>query len=111
MDTNNWQTIAKTIAELTREVVEDMKQRQYRCRTVTLKIRFSDFKTYTRAKTLETHTDDTDAIRKAAFYCFGRIELKQKVRLVGVRASGLEKKQGHFLSKAQSCIIPPNIKS
>jgi len=93
VDTNNWQAIAKTIAELTREVVEDMKGRQYKCRTVTLKIRFSDFKTYTRAKTLETHTDDTDTIRKAAFYCLGRIELKQKVRLVGVRLSGLEKKE------------------
>lgn len=91
VDTNNWQAIAKTLAELTKEVVADMKQRHYKCRTVTLKIRFSDFKTLTKAKTMDEHTDDTDAIRKAVFSCLGKVELKQKVRLVGVRASGLLK--------------------
>ena len=90
-DTNNWQTIAKTIAELAEQVVDDIKQKGYKGRTVTLKVRFSDFKTYTRAKTLNEPTDSIEEIRKAAFGCLKRIELKMKVRLIGVRITQFEK--------------------
>ena len=90
-DTNNWQTIAKTIAELTNEVVDDIRQKGYKGRTVTLKVRFSDFKTYTRSKTVHEPTDLIDDIRKAAFDCLKRIELKMKVRLIGIRITHLEK--------------------
>ena len=87
-DTNDWQVLAKTIAELTRDVVDDIRQRGYRCRTVTVKLRFSDFKTLTRAKTMDEHSDSLEALRRAAFECLGRFDLKKKVRLVGVRLSG-----------------------
>jgi len=91
IDTDNWQTIAKNLAELTGDIAEDMKQSGYLCKTITVKVRFNDFKTYTRAKTMPAHTDSLDLIRKAAFEAFGRIELKKKVRLIGVRVSGLKK--------------------
>jgi DNA polymerase-4 len=86
-DVGNWQVLAKTIAELTREVVDDIRQRGYKCRTVTVKMRFSDFKTLTRAKTLLEYTDSIEEIRRAAFDCLSRFEVKKKVRLVGVRLS------------------------
>lgn len=91
-DVANWQFIAKTLAELTREVVTDMKENGFKARTVTVKIRFSDFETLTRAHTLPQSTDAEGEIRKAAFACLKRVELKKKVRLVGVRASHLERK-------------------
>lgn len=94
-DTNNWQTIAKTVAELSREVVDDIKERGYRSKTVTLKVRFSDFKTYTRALTLAEPTDSLEQIRKGAFQCLGRIELKMKVRLLGVRLTHLIKENNN----------------
>ncbi|MBI5025778.1 MAG: DNA polymerase IV, partial [Nitrospirae bacterium] len=90
-DIDNWQILAKTIAELTKEVVDDIRQRGYKGRTVTVKVRFSDFKTYTRSKTLHEPTDSLETIRRAAFDCLSRFELKKKVRLIGVRVSGLEK--------------------
>jgi DNA polymerase-4 len=90
-DVDNWQVIAKNLADLTREVVTSMKEEGYQGRTVTVKIRFNDFKTYTRAKTLSWHTDSVEEIRKAAFDCLGRIELKKKVRLAGVRIGNLKK--------------------
>ena len=90
-DVDNWQVIAKTLAELAKEVVINMKEEDYQGRAVSLKIRFNDFKTYTRAKTLSRHTDSEEEIRKAAFDCLGRLELKKKVRLIGVRVSHLEK--------------------
>lgn len=91
-DTNDWQTIAKTLAGLTKEVADDMKNTGYLCRAVTIKIRFDDFKTYTRAKTMPEFTDSNEIIRKAAFEALSRIKLEKKVRLIGVRVSGLRKK-------------------
>jgi DNA polymerase-4 len=91
IDTDNWNVIAKYLAELTRDVVDTMKESGYKGKTVTVKIRFSDFNTYTRAKTLDDFSDSLEIIRKAAFEALGRIELKKKVRLVGVRVSSLKK--------------------
>ena len=90
-DTDNWNIIAKNLAELSRDVVDSMKESGYKGKTVTIKIRFSDFETHTRAKTLEDFTDSLEIIRKAAFEALGRIELKKKVRLIGVRVSSLQK--------------------
>ena len=90
-DIDKWQVIARTLAELTSEVANDMKQAGYIGRTVTVKVRFSDFETHTRAKTLTEPTNAVDEIRTAAFDCLKRFELKKKVRLVGVKMGGLEK--------------------
>jgi DNA polymerase-4 len=90
-DVDNWQVIARNLAELTREVVSDLKQSGHRGRNITVKVRFSDFKTVTRATTLQAASDSLEEIRKAAFDCLGRIELKQKkVRLIGVRVGRFE---------------------
>jgi DNA polymerase-4 len=90
-DTDNWQFIAKTLAGLAKEVVDDMRQIGYIGKTVTVKVKFHDFKIVTRAKTFNDYTISLDEIRKAAFECLGRIELKKKVRLIGIRIGKLEK--------------------
>ena len=89
-DVRDWQVIARTLADLSRDVVQDMQGHQYKARTITIKIRFSDFETFTRAMTISDYTDSEEEIRKAAFACLKRIELKKKVRLVGVRASNFQ---------------------
>jgi len=91
IDTDYWQTIAKNLADLTRETVAELRERKYHCKNVTVKIRFNDFRTHTRATTMEETTDNLEKIRKAAFYCLGNFELKKKVRLVGVRLGALVK--------------------
>ena len=90
-DIANWQFIAKTLADLTREVVTDMKDNSFKARTVTVKVRFSDFETVTRATTIPQSTDREEEIRKAAFASLKRVELKKRVRLIGMRASHLER--------------------
>jgi len=92
-DINKWQELARNVAELTREVVEDIRSREFTCRTVTVKMRFNDFKTLTRAKTLPGYSDSLEEIRKAAFDCLNRFEIRKKVRLLGVRLSGFESKK------------------
>jgi len=90
-DITNWQFIAKTLADLTRDVVTDMKDSKFKARTVTVKVRFSDFETVTRATTIPHATDREEEIRKVAFASLKRVELKKRVRLIGMRASHLER--------------------
>ncbi|HSB30623.1 MAG TPA: DNA polymerase IV [Candidatus Sulfobium mesophilum] len=90
-DTDNWQMMARGLAELTKAVVEDLKRSGYKAKNITAKVRFSDFKTVTRAKTLKEATDSLEEIRRTVFECFGRIDLGMKVRLIGVRAGKLER--------------------
>jgi DNA polymerase-4 len=93
-DIDSWQEIAKYLADLCREVSKDLKRSGYKGKTITVKVRYSDFKTVTRAKTLDHTVDSVEEIRKAAFECLGRVELKnKKVRLIGVRAGNLEKEE------------------
>lgn len=90
-DVRNWQTIAKTLAGLTRNVTTEMRQDGYETRTVTLKMRFEDFETLTRSHTLSHPTDSLEEIRKTAFSCLKRIKIVKRVRLIGVRLGNLSR--------------------
>lgn len=94
LDVADWQMVARSLASLTRDVAQAMREGGYEARTVAVKIRFEDFNTLTRARTLPEETDDLEILRKAAFECLGRVELKKRVRLVGVRVTGLKLKKG-----------------
>jgi DNA polymerase-4 len=85
----DWQVLAQTIAALSKQVGEDLKKRGYRGRTVGIKLRFSDFQTVTRDRTVDTPLDEGSSIRRLAFECLGRIALERPVRLVGVRVGEL----------------------
>lgn len=59
-------------------------------RTVTVKVRFSDFTTITRAKTLREPTDSGRTIHAAAVQLYDALGLQRaRIRLVGVRMTGL----------------------
>ncbi|MCF8054943.1 MAG: DNA polymerase IV [Deltaproteobacteria bacterium] len=104
-DVGDWQIIARTLAELTKEVVQELKEQQQRAKTVTLKIRFADFTTITRAKTLEMPLDEEEPLRKAAFACLKRVELRQRVRLLGVRVGNFATHEG---TDTPAMMVPQN---
>jgi DNA polymerase IV len=59
-------------------------------RTVTLRVRFSDFTTITRSRTLREPTDSGRAIHEAAVGLFDALGLQRaRIRLVGVRVEKL----------------------
>lgn len=99
-DISKWQDIARTLAALVKETVEELQERGYAARTVTVKIRFSGFETFTRSRSVPGAIDNEEAIRRAAFDCLGRFDIggpgrpvaRRRVRLVGFRLSNLEKK-------------------
>ena len=59
-------------------------------KTVNVKVRYEDFETHTRARTLEFYTNDKETIKKIARELVSPFLKGKKIRLVGVRASSLK---------------------
>lgn len=70
-------------------LAEDLERKGYASRTIGIKLRYSDFQAVTRDLTLPNGIKAGADIRKAAGECLKRVPLEQKIRLLGVRASGL----------------------
>jgi DNA polymerase IV len=70
-------------------LAEDLRRKGYVGRTIGIKLRYADFRTVTRDLTLLEPSADAAVIRRAAGECLRRLSLDQKLRLLGVRASGL----------------------
>ena len=83
--------VSKVLAALCQRLGEDLQRKGYAGRTVGIKLRYADFHTVTRDVTLPAAVADALAIRRAAGECLRRVPLEQKLRLLGVRVSGLEK--------------------
>ncbi len=76
---------------LCEKVGEDLQRKGYLAKTIGIKLRYDDFKIATRDFTMESYISDGKTIRKIAGQCLKRVDLKQKLRLLGVRASNLVK--------------------
>ena len=68
---------------------DDLKRKGYVGKTIGLKLRFDNFKTVTRDRTIDRPTDDAHVIRRAAGECLKRVPLERRIRLLGVRAGAL----------------------
>lgn len=73
------------------KVGEDLQRKGYLAKTIGIKLRYDDFRIATRDQTMESYTSDGRIIRKIAGLCLKRVDLKQKLRLLGVRAGNLIK--------------------
>lgn len=81
--------LSEAFLRLCGQVAQDLARKGYRGRTIGLKLRFEDFRTVTRDLTLPAPVADSEAIHRAAGQCLKRIVLDHRIRLLGVRVSGL----------------------
>ncbi len=81
--------LSEIFTDLCHRLGEDLCRRGYACRTVGIKLRYADFRAVTRDMTLPAAARDGAEIRRAAGACLKRLTFEQKIRLLGVRASGL----------------------
>lgn len=70
-------------------VADDLERKGFACRTIGIKLRYADFQSVTRDITLPFSVSDGPRIRRAAGECLKRVALDRRIRLLGVRASGL----------------------
>ena len=82
--------LSRIFTELCQSLTRDLQRKGYVGKTIGLKLRYEDFRTVTRARTLESPTQDAKIIRRAAGECLKRVNLDRRIRLLGVRASTLE---------------------
>lgn len=81
--------LSQAFTHLCERVASDLAQKGYACRKISIKLRFDDFKTVTRDLTLTEPLSDAKTIRLFAGKCLKRIALDKKIRLLGVKVSGL----------------------
>ncbi|RJQ53068.1 MAG: DNA polymerase IV [Actinobacteria bacterium] len=90
-DTADEKLMRDVLRWLAERVARRMRRGRYRGRTITLKLRFSDFKTITRSATVSHYTDSGPEIGRTVTELFERVELGgRKVRLLGVGVGNLE---------------------
>jgi DNA polymerase-4 len=86
----DWIEIARTLSGLIDELCADLQRRGWVARTAGVKVRTDDFRIITRDVGLREPTWDTSTIRKAAFEALARANPQRRLRLIGIRASGLQ---------------------
>src|SRR3546814_16327439 len=94
-DTDDHEVIRRELLRLSGKVTARMRAAQVAGRTVTLRVRFADFTTITRSRTLPEATDVTQVVYQTAVALFSALGLQRaRVRLVGVRVEGLVPRVG-----------------
>lgn len=89
-DLDQAEDILREVLRLSEKVAARLRQAGLMGRTITLKVRFSNFSTITRSKTLLDPTDVAKEIYEVAKSLFEGLKLDQvRVRLVGVRVEKL----------------------
>ena len=81
--------LSRIFTTLCERVADDLRRKGVAGRTIGIKLRFADFSTVTRDLTLAEPTQDAAAIRRAAGLCLKRVDLAQRIRLLGVRVGAL----------------------
>jgi DNA polymerase IV len=90
IDTDNLGVVKATLLSLSQRVSKNLMDIGYKAKTVTLKIRYSDFKTASARVTLKEHISSSFGIYRACVPLLDRFDIvKKKVRLVGISTSNL----------------------
>ncbi len=91
-DTNDPVKIGKTLDMLAESVHDSLLKHSYLFKTVTLIVRFEDFSTYTRSKTVPIWTSDLFVIKRTAIQLLLEFLGRQKFRLVGIGVTKLRER-------------------
>ena len=83
-DIDNYEELLPELEKLAREVIDYVSKKEFKGRTVNLKIKFSDFKIISRSKTFSTHISDYETLFNTGSELLKLIDLSPKIRLIGI---------------------------
>ncbi|MCL4378370.1 MAG: DNA polymerase IV [Actinobacteria bacterium] len=90
-DTSESGKLKSILLMLSQKISSNLVREGYRGKTVTLKIRYSDFKGSSARVTLSKYTDSIFEIYRISFFLLGKFDLiRKKVRMIGISVSGLK---------------------
>jgi DNA polymerase IV len=95
-DTGDRAALDATIAKLSEMVARRLRENGLFARTVQIKLRYADFSTYTRARTLDHGTDLDIEVMNECRRLFHSAWTGDRVRLIGVQAGSLVNRQGQM---------------
>ncbi len=92
-------------------VSDDLRRKGYAGRTIGVKLRYDNFVTVTRDRTIAAPTQDAATIRRAAGSCLKRVALERRIRLLGVRVGGLilADAVANFVSETTPMPVTPSL--
>jgi len=90
-DVDDFEILRSTLLFLSQKVSRNLRLQKYKGKVITLKVRFSDFKTITRRVTLKKYTSGMFDIQKSSVLLLKNFDLnRKKIRLIGVSVSNLK---------------------
>ena len=89
------------LERLTGELCETLAREERRGRTIGIKVRFDDFTTVTRARSLDAAVSDAGTVGGVALELLRRLDPRRPVRLLGVRVAGLDEELAQAASDDQ----------
>ena len=91
-NTNDPIKIAGYLEMLADSVHKSLVKHRFLYKVVTIRVRYDDFSTYTRSKTIPVWTSDIFVIKRTAMQLLAEFIGRQKIRLVGVGVSRLRER-------------------
>ncbi len=88
-DTKDREKLENYLREFSLDLSDELREKNIHGRTITLKVKDSNFKVHTRSRTLITHINSFDDIFEIARVLLDEIEILFKIRLIGLSASNL----------------------
>jgi len=89
-DTKNKRFIMSMIDDMIREIYRELKEQDFVFKNITLKVRYEDFDTHTKSKTLDEYTDNVKIMRMIAEEQLDPfLKDKRRIRLVGISVHSL----------------------
>ncbi len=91
VDKSDTDELSETLLYLCNELAREMRKKNYKGRTITLKIRLDDFSTFSRSRSFSQAIDASNMIQEQIVDMFSSFDRKgKKVRLLGVGLSHLQ---------------------
>jgi DNA polymerase IV (DinB-like DNA polymerase) len=95
VDSKSMDLAFETLEGLSAKISERLQSKSYHFRTVTVKIRYRDFTTVQRSRTLPVSTNDADTLAKTVTSLFDEHRKPDTpLRLVGIRVTNLTRMNG-----------------
>ena len=102
---NDRAALGEIFTRLCEQVAADLQRKGYVGKTIGIKIRFDNFQSVTRDQTMDLYTANAADIRKIGGLCLKRVDMKRRLRLLGVRVGALVK------ADSQEALAPDAAKS
>lgn len=95
IDLDTFEELQEILKEIAEDVIRHIKKNGFKGRTVTLKIKYADFRNLSRSKTLLHPVEDYDTLYNVGCDLLNAVDITPKVRLIGLSIKNNEKLVWH----------------